>query len=163
MKQRVMIAMALSCEPEVLIADEPATALDVTIKAQILDIFRDLKGKRQMSVIFITHDFGAVAEVADRIAVMYGGRIVEAGTSLDIFDDPKHPYTIGLIDCLPDISTTRDRLTPIPGTIPSLIDPPPGCVFHPRCGRAMEICPVEPPPEVTISGEHLVACHLYNK
>ncbi len=161
MKQKVMIAMSLSCEPEVIIADEPATALDVTIKAQILDIFRDLKEKRQMSIIFITHDFGAVAEVADRIVVMYGGRIAEAGGVLDIFDAPKHPYTVGLINCLPDISTTRDRLTPIPGTIPSLIDPPPGCIFSPRCERAMSICIEEPPPEVVISGEHLVACHLY--
>ena len=161
MKQKAMIAMSLSCEPEVIIADEPATALDVTIKAQILDIFRDLKEKRQMSIIFITHDFGAVAEVADRIVVMYGGRIAEAGGVLDIFDAPKHPYTVGLINCLPDISTTRDRLTPIPGTIPSLIDPPPGCIFYPRCERAMSICEEEPPPEITISDEHLVACHLY--
>jgi len=162
MKQRVMIAAALSCDPEILIADEPTTALDTTIKAQILDIFRDLKQKRNMSILFITHDLGTVAGIADRIVVMYGGRIAEAGTTLDIFDQPQHPYTRGLINCLPDISTRRDRLTPIPGMIPSLIDPPEGCIFNSRCERQMPICSREKPPEIVISGEHLVACHLYS-
>ena len=162
MKQRVMIAAALSCEPEILIADEPTTALDTTIKAQILDIFRDLKQQRNMSILFITHDLGTVAGIADRIIVMYGGRVAEAGTTLDIFDQPKHPYTHGLINCLPDISTRRDRLTSIPGTIPSLIDPPEGCIFYPRCERQMPICSQERPMKVLVSREHIVACHLYS-
>jgi len=162
MKQRVMIAAALSCNPEILIADEPTTALDTTIKAQILDIFRDLKQNRDMSILFITHDLGTVASIADRIIVMYGGRIAEAGTAFDIFDQPQHPYTQGLIACLPDISAQRDRLTPIPGMIPSLINPPVGCIFNPRCERRLPICSKEIPPEVFISGEHLVVCHLYS-
>ena len=162
MKQRVMIAAALSCDPEILIADEPTTALDTTIKTQILDIFRDLREKRNMSILFITHDLGTVAGIADRIIVMYGGRVAEAGTALDIFDQPKHPYTHGLINCLPRISTRRSRLTPIPGMIPSLIDPPEGCIFNPRCERRMPICSQERPEEVVFSGEHLVACHLYS-
>jgi len=162
MKQRVMIAAALSCNPEILIADEPTTALDTTIKAQILDIFRALKQERNMSILFITHDLGTVAGIADRIIVMYGGRIAEAGTVLDIFDQPKHPYTLGLINCLPTISTQRDRLTPIPGMIPSLINPPEGCIFEPRCERRMSICSQKRPDEVVLSGEHLVACHLYS-
>jgi len=161
MRQRVMIAAALSCDPEILIADEPTTALDTTIKDQILDILRDLKQRRNMSILFITHDLGTVASIADRIVVMYGGRIAEAGTTFDIFDQPKHPYTIGLINCLPSISTRRDRLTPIPGMIPSLIDPPEGCIFNPRCERRMPICSQVRPEEVVISGEHIVACHLY--
>ena len=162
MKQRVMIAAALSCDPEILIADEPTTALDTTIKVQILDIFRDLKQKRNMSILFITHDLGTVAGIADRIIVMYGGRIAEAGTSFDIFDRPKHPYTHGLINCLPDISTRRDRLTPIPGMIPSLIDSPEGCIFSPRCPQRMPVCHQIRPEEVVVSGEHIVACHLYS-
>ncbi|MFC2001325.1 ABC transporter ATP-binding protein [Chloroflexota bacterium] len=162
MKQRIMIAAALSCDPEILIADEPTTALDTTIKAQILDIFRDLKQKKGMSILFITHDLGTVAEIADRIVVMYGGRVAEAGTALDIFDHPKHPYTHGLINCLPKISAVKGRLTPIPGMIPSLIDPPEGCIFYPRCERRMPICIRQRPGEIVVSGEHLVACHLYS-
>lgn len=162
MKQRVMIAAALSCNPEILIADEPTTALDTTIKAQILDIFRELKQKRNMSLLFITHDLGTVAGIADRIVVMYGGRVAEAGTVFDIFDQPKHPYTLGLINCLLSISTRKDKLTPIPGMIPSLIDPPQGCIFNPRCRRRMPICKKKGPEEVILSGEHLVACHLYS-
>ena len=161
MKQRVMIAAALSCEPEILIADEPTTALDTTIKAQILDIFKELKQEKDMSILFITHDLGTVAGIADRIVVMYGGRIAEAGSVLDIFDQPKHPYTQGLIDCLPKISKWRVRLTPIPGMIPSLIDSPENCIFNPRCKHRMPICVEERPKEIVLSGEHLVACHLY--
>ena len=163
MKQRVMIAAALSCEPEILIADEPTTALDTTIKAQILDIFQDLKQKKEMSILFITHDLGTVAEIADRIIVMYGGRVAEAGTTFDIFDRPQHPYTLGLINCLPRISAQRERLTPIPGMIPSLINTSNGCIFSPRCGQAMPICRQERPEEVVISGEHTVACHRYSR
>jgi len=162
MKQRVMIAAALSCEPEILIADEPTTALDTTVKAQILDILRDLKQERNMSILFITHDLGTVAGFADRIVVMYGGRLAEVGTTFDIYDRPKHPYTHGLINCLPHISVRKDRLTPIPGMIPSLIDPPEGCIFYPRCERRMPVCNQKRPEEVRISGEHIVACHLYS-
>jgi peptide/nickel transport system ATP-binding protein len=162
MRQRVMIAAALSCDPEILIADEPTTALDTTIKAQILDIFRDLKQRRNMSSLFITHDLGTVAGIADRIVVMYGGKMVEAGTVLDIFDQPKHPYTQGLIKCLPDLSARQDRLTPIPGMIPSLVFPPEGCIFHPRCQRRMPKCRQKSPETMIISGEHIVSCHLYS-
>ncbi|MFH1003241.1 MAG: ABC transporter ATP-binding protein, partial [Chloroflexota bacterium] len=161
MKQRVMIAAALSCDPEVLIADEPTTALDTTIKAQILDIFRGLQREREMSVLFITHDLGTVAGMADRIIVMYGGRIAESGTALDIFDRPRHPYTRGLLNCLPGIPGQAERLTPIPGTIPSLIDPPAGCIFHPRCPERLPVCSREVPPQITVAGGHRVVCHLY--
>jgi oligopeptide/dipeptide ABC transporter ATP-binding protein len=163
MRQRVMIAAALSCNPEILIADEPTTALDATIKDQILDILRDLKQKRDMSVLFITHDLGTVASIANRVVVMYGGRIAEAGTVFDIFDQPKHPYTVGLINCLPSISIRKGRLTPISGMIPSLINPPEGCIFAPRCPKRMPVCGEARPEEVVISGEHVVACHLYSK
>lgn len=162
MKQRVMIAAALSCDPEILIADEPTTALDTTIKTQILDIFQELKQTKDMSILFITHDLGTVAGIADRIVVMYGGRLAEAGTTLDIFDHPKHPYTHGLLKCLPDISNRKDRLTPIPGMIPSLINPPDGCIFYPRCERHMPVCLQKRPEEIVISGEHRVACYLYS-
>jgi oligopeptide/dipeptide ABC transporter ATP-binding protein len=161
MKQRVMIAAALSCDPEILIADEPTTALDTTIKAQILDIFRDLKQKKDMSILFITHDLGTVAGIADRIIVMYGGRIAEAGSVLDIFDQPKHPYTRGLLSCLPAISERREKLSPIPGVIPSLIDPPEGCIFYPRCQQRMPVCQQKRPEEFVISGKHIAACYLY--
>ncbi len=161
MKQRVMIAAALSCDPEILIADEPTTALDTTIKVQILEIFRDLREKRNMSIIFITHDLGTVAEIADRIVVMYGGRIIERGTAFDIFDHPSHPYTLGLINCLPDISARRGRLTPIPGTISSLIDSLPGCIFYPRCECRKTVCEKTRPAEINISGEHFVSCHAF--
>ena len=162
MKQRVMIALALSCQPEIIIADEPTAALDTTMKAQILDILVALKQSRELSLLFITHDFGTVAGIADRVAVMYGGKIVESGTKTDIFDQPSHPYTVGLLNCLPKIVTPRQRLAPIPGTIPSLIAPPGGCIFEPRCGRSLPVCRQEIPGETTISGEHVVACHLYS-
>lgn len=163
MQQRVMIAMALSCDPEVLIADEPTTAVDVTIKSQILDIFKELKETRQMSLVFITHDLSIVAEIADRVVIMYGGRVAESGTVFDIFDNPKHPYTVGLLNCLPDLTGTRDRLTPIPGTIPNLIDSPETCIFQPRCTRALPICKVEPTPGIEVSPGHTVFCHLYKE
>jgi len=161
MKQRAMIAAALSCDPEILIADEPTTALDTTIKAQILDIFRNLKKERDMSILFITHDLGTVAGIADRIIVMYGGRIAEAGSVFDIFDQPKHPYTWGLLNCLPSIPERQKKMTPIPGVIPSLIDPPEGCIFYPRCQWRMPVCQQERPGEFIISGEHVAACYLY--
>jgi peptide/nickel transport system ATP-binding protein len=161
MKQRVLIAMGLSCDPQILIADEPTTAVDVTIKAQILDIFRDLKKKRQMSTLFITHDLAVVAEIGDRAAVMYGGKDVETAPVSEIIGSPKHPYTIGLIKCLPDASKTAGRLTSISGTTPNPINMPEGCTFHPRCPRAMNICSKQEPVKTIISNGHSVSCHLY--
>jgi len=162
MKQRAMIAMSLSCNPQILIADEPTTAVDVTIKAQILDILYRLKNTRQMSILFITHELGVVSEIGDRIIVMYAGRLAEVATVSELLDNPKHPYTAGLIRCLPDITQTRDRLESIPGTVPSLIDPPGGCLFHPRCDKALAICGEEQPPPVIVSEGHTVFCHLYS-
>ena len=163
MRQRAMIAMSLSCDPQIIIADEPTTAVDVTIKAQILDIFRELKSKKQKSLIFITHDIGVVAEIGDRAVVIYAGKDIEAATVSEIIDNPKHPYTEGLINCLPDFSQTRDRLTSIPGMMPNLIDLPHGCYFHPRCHRVMEICYKKEPELIEISKNHFVACHIYSE
>lgn len=163
MKQRTMIAAALSCGPEVLIADEPTTALDVTTKAQILDIFRGFKQDRRMSILFITHDLAIIAEMADRIVVMYGGRLAEAGTVLDIFDSAQHPYTQGLLRCLPDISGDKQRLETIPGVIPSLIDPPDNCIFSPRCPHVMPICREKRPLEYLTGPGHRVVCYLYSQ
>ncbi len=154
MKQRVMIAMALSCSPEVLIADEPTSALDVTIQAQILDIFKELKSR--ISILYITHDLGVVSEIADRIIVMYAGKFLEEGDAKEILNTPGHPYTQGLINCLPE---EKGRLVSIPGSIPDLIGLPPGCVFCPRCTRAAEICRKEMPPVRKISDNHSVRCH----
>ncbi|MFC2010904.1 ABC transporter ATP-binding protein [Chloroflexota bacterium] len=162
MKQRAMIAMSLSCDPQILIADEPTTAVDVTIKAQILDVFQRLKETRQMSLLFITHELGVVSEIGDRMVVMYAGRLAETATVAELLNNPKHPYTAGLINCLPDITQARDRLEYIPGTVPSLIDPPGGCLFHPRCNKAIAICSQEEPPPVVVNGEHIVFCHLYS-
>ncbi|MDH5695586.1 MAG: ABC transporter ATP-binding protein [Dehalococcoidia bacterium] len=164
MKQRAMIAMSLSCDPQVLIADEPTTAVDVTIKAQILDIFHRLKNTRQMSLLFITHELGVVSEIGDRIVVMYAGRLVETATVSELLTNPifQHPYTASLIKCLPDITQERDRLESIPGTVPSLIEPPTGCLFHPRCAKAMAICRKEKPSSVTVTKGHTVFCHLYS-
>jgi peptide/nickel transport system ATP-binding protein len=163
MRQRAMIAMSLSCDPRVLIADEPTTAVDVTIKAQILDLFKELKSTKQMSFLFITHDLSVVAEIGDRAVVVYGGKDVETAPVTAIIDDPKHPYTRGLIDCLPDISETIDRLSPIPGTTPNPVDLPPGCSFHPRCPYVMDICKIEEPERTAISSERTVSCHLYGE
>lgn len=162
MKQRVMIAMALSCDPEIVIADEPTTALDVTIKAQLVRVFTELKKSKNMSILFITHDFSVVAQIADRTAVMYAGKIVESGGAREIFDSPKHPYTAGLINCLPDLAANQARLCNIAGSIPSLITPPPGCHFHPRCPSVMPVCSHIDPIERIISGEHRVFCHLFD-
>ncbi len=158
MKQRVMVAMALACEPSVLIADEPTTALDLTIQAQILDLFLELRKKFNMSIIYITHDIGVVSELADHIAVMYAGWIVENGNRQDVLRNPLHPYTRGLIDCLPSDS---EKLASIPGTIHSLIDLPEGCIFHPRCSSAMDICMMERPGFAEMKNQHYVCCFLY--
>lgn len=160
MKQRVMIAIALSCEPEILIADEPTTALDVTTRAQILDILLSLKEKGGLSLLFITHDLATVAGIADRIIVMYGGRMAEIGTVKEIFDSPKHPYTQGLLKCLPRITGSDERLYSIPGNIPSLIDPPDNCLFSPRCPYVMPVCREKRPPEFVISSIQRAACFL---
>ena len=161
MRQRAMIAMALCCEPKLLIADEPTTALDVTIQAQILELMKDLKEKLGTSIILITHDLGVVADVCARINVMYGGLIAETGTSKDLFYNPKHPYTWGLLRSIPNPhSDTRERLIPIEGTPPDLLKPPVGCPFAPRCDYAMKICESQRPPLFEIDENHKAACWL---
>lgn len=164
MRQRVMIAIALACEPKLLIADEPTTALDVTIQAQILELMMDLKQKIDMSIIMITHDLGIVAGMCDRIAVMYGGKIVEYGTGDDLFYNPKHEYTKGLLNSIPKLNEKdRERLIPIEGTTPDMLNPPKGCPFSPRCASCMKICLQEMPPYTDISGVHYSACWLLQK
>ncbi len=146
MRQRVMIAMALSCDPELLIADEPTTALDVTVQAQILDLLRDLQQQSGMAIVLITHDLGVVAEMADEVAVMYAGRVVERTGGTAIFDDPQHPYTLGLLGSIPKIEENRERLLAIEGTVPAPFALPDGCRFHPRCVFAADACTrVDPP------------------
>jgi len=162
MKQRAMIAMSLSCGPEILIADEPTTAVDVTIRAQIMHIFRRLKTSRNMSIIFITHDLSLVREIGDRVAVVYAGKVVELAPVAKIMEEPAHPYTRGLISCLPDISSNLNRLPSIPGNTPNPLDLPPGCAFHPRCSMAMNICSSIEPFLTGIADDHMAACHLYN-
>jgi len=159
MRQRVIIAIALSCDPSILIADEPTTALDVTIQAQILDLLNDIKQKVKMSLIFITHDFGVVKEMCDRIAVMYAGKIVELSRVKTLFDAPKHPYTKALMNCIPDAS--KRKVQPIPGTVSSLMDLPEGCSFHPRCQHVMDICKKEIPLLKKVNGQTMVRCHLW--
>jgi peptide/nickel transport system ATP-binding protein len=164
MLQRAMISMALACKPALLIADEPTTALDVTIEAQILELMRDLKAKTGASILMITHDLGIIAEVCDRVGVMYAGNIVELSNVKAIFDNPMHPYTIGLIGSIPKINQNKGvRLDTIPGSVPNLIYPPPGCRFHPRCSKAMDICKSEKPKMAELEKGHFVACHLYDR
>jgi peptide/nickel transport system ATP-binding protein len=159
MKQRVMIAMALVCRPQLLIADEPTTALDVTIQAQILDLLRELQGELGMSVLLITHDLGVVAETCDRVAVMYAGKIVERAQVNDLFDQPKHPYTRGLLKAVPMLTQSKGELAVIPGAVPSPLDFPSGCRFRPRCSMAQEVCEDEPALR-EIGVEHFAACHF---
>jgi peptide/nickel transport system ATP-binding protein len=163
MKQRVVIAMALACSPEILIADEPTTALDVTIQAQVLDMIRDLKKQYNMSMIMITHDLGIVAEICDTVAIVYAGQIVEYGTLEDIFNSTAHPYTVGLFGSLPNMDDRTQRLKPIPGLMPDPTKLPQGCTFCPRCPHATEKCRTERPTLVNIGGEHQVACHLFKE
>ncbi len=161
MLQRVMIAMSLSSEPDLLIADEPTTALDVTIQAQILELMRDLKTRVGTAILLITHDLAVIAEVADDVCVMYAGVIVEKGPVREVFRRPLHPYTQGLLASIPRLDQPSKELTSIPGSVPNLISPPTGCRFHPRCPYAMEVCKTAPPP-MTIEGPgHTVACYLY--
>ncbi len=161
MRQRIMIAMALACRPQVLIADEPTTALDVTIQAQILDLIRDLNEEMGTSVIFITHDLGVVNELCDTVIVMYTGRIVEKASVKDIFEDPKHPYSIGLLEAIPRISKDRDPLKTIDGMVPNPTEKIEGCSFWPRCPHATEKCKQAEPPMVQISEDRHVRCWLY--
>ena len=161
MKQRVVIGTGIVNNPKILIADEPTTALDVTVQAQILDLINELKEKYRATVILITHNLGVVAETADRVGVMYAGKIVEIGSVDQIFRNPLHPYTKGLLKAVPNPMTRIERLEAIPGTVPNLITPPGGCRFHPRCPYATEVCKQKIPELVEIEDEHLVACHLY--
>ncbi len=159
MKQRVVIAIALACSPELLIADEPTTALDVTIQAQVLELMRKLKAELNTSTILITHDLGVVAEMCDKVAIMYCGMIMEYGTLRDVYKNPAHPYTQGLFDSLPDLDTEVLRLKPIPGMVPDPTELPAGCPFENRCARATERCKTECPKLRTLSGAHTVRCH----
>lgn len=164
MRQRVMIAIALACEPKLLIADEPTTALDVTIQAQILELMSELKDKIGMSIMLITHDLGVVSDMCERIVVMYAGKIVETGTVDEIFYETKHQYTLGLLNSIPKVnSTTHERLIPIAGTPVDLLNAPAGCPFAPRCGKCMKICLREMPPYTVLSDTHISACWLIQK
>jgi len=163
MRQRVMIAMALSCNPKILIADEPSTALDVTIQAQILDLINELKEKLDMSVIMITHDLGVIAEVAQRVIVMYAGKIVEESDVRTIFKNPQHPYTVGLIKSIPVLNQKVERLSVIRGTVPNPTEFPSGCRFHDRCPIADERCKTELPSKEMVSENHFVSCWKYGQ
>jgi oligopeptide/dipeptide ABC transporter ATP-binding protein len=160
MRQRVMIAMALATEPEVLIADEPTTALDVTVQAQILEILDRLQASRGLAVLLITHDLGIVADHADRVAVMYAGRIVEEAKTGTVFSHPAHPYTQGLLNSVPRLTGPRRSLVPIPGAVPDPARWPSGCRFHPRCPKVMPRCDADDPPRVPLDDEHHAACWL---
>ncbi len=161
MRQRIMIAMALACNPKLIIADEPTTALDVTIQAQILDLLRDLKDKINSSIMLITHDLGVIAEMADYVVVMYAGRIVEKGTALEVFHNPLHPYTVGLMASKPVVNRDVDRLYTIPGSVPNPVNMPNYCYFKDRCNRRMPECDGEYPKEVYVTPTHMVTCYHY--
>jgi oligopeptide/dipeptide ABC transporter ATP-binding protein len=165
MAQRVMIAMALACVPDLLIADEPTTALDVTIQAQILDLMRDMRTQMGSAVILITHDLGVIAEMADRVAVMYAGEIVEESLVAALYDGPLHPYTVGLIGSIPVLGEVRDRLDVIPGSVPNLVNLPPGCRFAPRCQARIEhnltVCTEKRPTLISVTPDHKARCFLY--
>ena len=165
MRQRVMIAIALACTPKLIIADEPTTALDVTIQAQILELMQGLKNQLNTSIIMITHDLGVIASMCSRIVVMYGGCVAETGTTREIFYSPKHPYTWGLLRSIPkaQMDGTHSKLLPIPGTPPDMLRPPKGCPFAPRCPYAMQVCREYMAPETVLSDTHRVSCHLMHK
>jgi oligopeptide/dipeptide ABC transporter ATP-binding protein len=160
MRQRIVGAMTLSCQPNLLIADEPTTALDVTIQAQFLRLLKEIQQESRLSMIVVTHDFGIVAKVCDRVAVMYAGRVVENAKIRDLFNNPTHPYTLALMNSLPQMDKRTKRLYSIEGQPPDLTDPPPGCSFAPRCDQAMEICNREFPPESVVEDEHTMSCWL---
>jgi len=162
MRQRVMIALALACKPDILIADEPTTALDVTIQAQILDLIKKLQNETGMAVIFITHDLGVIAETCEDVVVMYAGKVAENASAVDLFKNPKHPYTQGLLDSIPRLTTPRKaKLNIIEGMVPSLYELPSGCRFRNRCPHAMPVCATEPPPLIPVGEDHYAACYLY--
>jgi len=161
MRQRIVIAMALVCNPRLIIADEPTTALDVTIQAQILELLRKLKGEINASIMLITHDLGVIAEMADYVVVMYAGRIVEKGLAREVFLDPRHPYTIGLMESKPVINKTVDRLYSIPGSVPNPVNMPDYCYFRDRCEKCVEKCQGQYPPEIHVSDTHIVSCWRY--
>ncbi len=160
MRQRVMIAMALACEPDILIADEPTTALDVTIQAQILELMQSLQKKLGMAIILVTHDLGVIADMCDDIVVMYGGRICERGTADEIFYNPRHEYTKGLLRSIPNVNNMKKKLVPISGTPINMLNMPKGCAFCARCDSAMKICLTEVPEELWINDDHKAACWL---
>jgi len=160
MRQRIMIGLALIMQPDLLIADEPTTALDVIVEAQFLDLLKDLKNRYNLTIILITHNLGNVAQLADRITVMYGGTIAEVAPAQDLFDEPMHPYTQGLLASIPNIRLDQPKLVTMPGSPPDLVAPPTGCVFHPRCPQVMDICSKDKPATV-MRGGHIVNCWLY--
>ena len=160
MRQRVMIAMALACEPDILIADEPTTALDVTIQAQILELMQSLQKKMGMAVILVTHDLGVIADMCDNIIVMYGGHICERGTADEIFYNPRHEYTKGLLRSIPNVNNMKEKLIPIAGTPINVLNLPKGCAFCARCDEAMKICLEQPPEELTINENHKASCWM---
>lgn len=161
MKQRVVIAMSIACAPELILADEPTTALDVTIQAQVLELMSDLKEKMNTSLLLITHDLGVVAQICDRIAIMYAGKIVENGTIEEVFDHPRHPYTIGLFGSIPTLDDCVEKLKPIKGETPDPTNLPTGCSFHPRCQYANECCSKDKPQKTILNGTHMVRCLAY--
>ncbi|MCL2286503.1 MAG: ABC transporter ATP-binding protein [Firmicutes bacterium] len=161
MRQRVGIAIALACNPILLIADEPTTALDVTIQAQVLELMKQLKVEFNTSMIMITHDLGIVAEICDKVAIMYAGSVVETADKFELFKNPKHPYTIGLFNSLPDIKKDEERLVPIKGIMPDPMNLPPGCPFHPRCDNVMPRCSLAAPRNTEVAPEHFVRCLLF--
>lgn len=160
MRQRVMIAMALSCNPKLLIADEPTTSLDVTIQAQILDLMKELQSDFGSSILLITHDLGVIAELSDKVAVMYAGKIVEYSDAVTVFKNPVHPYTHALLYAVPRLDIRQDKLETIPGEVPSLINPEESCRFHPRCRHAKEMCRRNAPPNKEVEAGHVVQCHF---
>ncbi|MGD8256166.1 MAG: ABC transporter ATP-binding protein [Desulfobacterales bacterium] len=163
MRQRVMIALALACRPDILIADEPTTALDVTIQAQILDLMQKLQSETGMAVMVITHDLGVIAETCEDVVVMYAGKVAESASAVELFKNPKHPYTQGLLDSIPRLETPRKtKLNIIKGIVPSLYDLPSGCRFRNRCPYAMEICKSKPPPLIEVGENHFASCYLYS-
>jgi len=162
MRQRVMIALALACKPDILIADEPTTALDVTIQAQILDLMHNLQSETGMAVMVITHDLGVIAETCEDVVVMYAGKVAETASAVELFKNPKHPYTQGLLDSIPRLETPRKtKLNIIKGIVPSLYELPSGCRFRNRCPHAMDVCAGDPPPMISVAKDHFAACYLY--